>query len=146
MKKTLAGLVIVAIALTAAVTPLRAASKVARERLSERVHTVNDTAKSPEMKQVAYRTISNETGVPLAEVESMHKRYTDAGPAGIMMACVMADDTKKAPEDFLKSRQSGKSWDDIARDNKISLDKLSARLDRLENAMTTGTDKAKRRH
>jgi hypothetical protein len=118
----------------------KAYSQGSKQELDERVKTVNKLTDRKDAMQPALRDISVETGVPMDRVENMHKHHPDAGPAGIMIACVMADETKKDPEEFLKHHVEGsKGWAAMARDNNVSLDKLSLRLDRLETALTTGS-------
>jgi hypothetical protein len=111
-----------------------------KEELDARVKKVNRMADQKEAMQPAIRDISIETGVPQERIENMHKHHPDAGPAGIMIACVMAAETKKEPEEFLKHHVEGsKGWAAIARENNVSLDKLSLRLDHLESALATGS-------
>ncbi len=140
MRKSLTSLLAAALFVGSSLSSALAQDKASRERLDDRVHEVNRSAKSQGMP-LTLRRISTETGVPLERVESMHKRYSDTGPAGLMIACVLANDTKKEPEEFLKRRASGKSWTAIAKENNVSLEKLNARLDRLDNAI--GEDNSK---
>jgi hypothetical protein len=70
------------------------------------------------------------------ELQDMHKRHPDAGAAGIMIACVLADNTKKPPEEFLSKHIKGKGWAAIAHDNNVPLEKLNVRLDHLERELT----------
>jgi hypothetical protein len=58
-----------------------------------------------------------------------------------MVAGVLADDTKKPFQSFLHDRDNGKSWAAIARENNVSVDKLTSRLDRLEKAIGTAEKK-----
>ena len=78
------------------------------------------------------------------QLEAMHKHYSVVGIAGVLIACVLADETKKPPENFMKERQSGKGWTTMARNNKVSVEKISERLDHLERILTAETDKAHR--
>lgn len=116
-----------------------AAEKVGSQQLENHARRVNKQADKPGMMQVALERISTETGVPLDRVQAMHKDHPDAGAAGVLMANVMAAETKKSPEDFLKKHLSGKSWAEIARDNNVPADKLDVRLNHLETALTPGT-------
>lgn len=112
-----------------------AADHPAKRELDDHTTAINELATKGDRMQLALHEISVETGVPLEEVRKMHQNHPDAGPAGIMNACVMADNTKKTPEDFLKKHINGKGWAAIARDNNVPLDKLNERLDRMENAL-----------
>ena len=136
------GLVAVAV-LGAGVAGARADEKTA-DRLNSRVHDVNDAAKKKGMMSEAMHTVSVETGVPREQVEGLHKRFPDVGPAGILIACVMADETKKAPEEFIKKHNSGDGWGTIAREHRVPQEKLIERLDHLDRALTSGTDKRQR--
>ena len=113
----------------------------ATDRLNSRIHDVNDASKKKEMTSVALRTISVETGVPLGEVQSLHNRFSELGAGGLMVSCVLADETKLPPEDFIKKHNSGDGWGTIAKANRVPEDKIIARLDRLDRAMTTGTER-----
>lgn len=114
-----------------------AADRPAKRELDDHTKAVNELATHGERMQLALHQISVETGVPLEEVRKMHQGHPDAGPAGIMNACVLADNTKKTPEDFLRKHLDGKGWAAIAKDNNVPLEKLNERLDRLENALAT---------
>ena len=65
------------------------------------------------------------------------------GGAALLLANVMAAETKKSPESFLKERSSGKEWVEIAQENKIPTDKLNVRLDRIERAIAPAVQTGK---
>jgi hypothetical protein len=115
--------------------------KNARDRLHDRIGEVNDAAKKVGVK-TAFQRVSTETGVPVAQLEALHKRYSDIGPAGVLICSVMADETKKPAEDFARANQSGKSWTKVANDNRISTEILISRLDRFERALGRAETKA----
>ena len=117
-------------ALVAAFAGIGQAQPTERDELQARVGHINDLAKQPGMMKEVVHSISVETGVPPERVQAMHKDNPDAGVGGIFVACVMADLTTDKPEHFLKARLSGKGWAAIARDNRVPVDKLNARLDR----------------
>ncbi len=133
MNKSIVSLLMAGAMLGAGVNSVFAAENPARDTLEDRVQEVNRSGRS-EGKDVALKRISTETGVPLDQVKSMNKRYT-VGPGGLMIACVLANETKKEPEQFLKQHENGKSWAALARANNVALDKLSSRLDRLDTAI-----------
>jgi hypothetical protein len=83
--------------------------------------------------------ISTETGVPLERVREQHKQHPDIGVAGLMLANVMASDTKKRPENFLNQRASGKKWLKIAKEQNVPVERLNERLDRLNRAIKGDT-------
>ena len=109
--------------------------KASREQLDERIDTVNEATRKPEMMKVALERISNQTGVPVEQVQALHKRHDEVRAGGLLVACVLAAETKKAPDTFLKQRNQGKSWSAIARENNVPADKLIQRLDNLRNAL-----------
>ena len=118
-----------------------AADKDDLDEYEKRLNRINAQAEKPGMLNVALQRISTETGVPLEQVRAQHKRHPEVGPAGLLIANVLANETKKAPSEFLKERAEGKKWVAIARQHKVSVDKLNDRLERLEKAIATGGDK-----
>ncbi len=140
MRKSINSVLIAVLSLGLNLGTLAAENKGANDQLETHARRVNKQADKPGMMNVALERISTETGVPLDRVQAMHKDHAEAGAAGILMANVMADETKKSPEDFLKKHLSGKSWAEIARDNKVPADKLDVRLNHLESALTSGTE------
>ena len=133
MKKSLVSLLMAGAMLGAGVNSVFAAENPGRDALEDRVQEVNRSGRSEGM-DVTLKRISTETGVPLDQVKAMHKRYP-VGPGGLMIACVLANETKKEPEQFLKQHANGKSWVALARANDVGIDKLSSRLDRLNTAI-----------
>jgi len=149
MRTSLCSLVIAGLTLSLGMAPLRAADNKEKEkdadRLNDRVHDINDLARKRGMMTPALKTISNETGVPLERVEAMHKKYDETGPAGLMLACVLAAETKKEPESFIKTHSSGKGWGAIARDNNVPTERLTTRLDHMERFVSAPADKSDKR-
>jgi hypothetical protein len=80
----------------------------------------------------AMHDVSVETGVPLDQINHMRDQHPDAGAAGIMIACTIADNAKGSPESYLNRHVNGKGWAAIARDNNVPLEKINTRLDKLE--------------
>ena len=144
MTKSTLSLMTAALVVGLGVGVTRAADKDVNEEFNARVHAVNDAAKKKDMMPVALHAVSVETGVPLPEVEAMHKRYSDIGPAGVLIACVMADETKMKPEEFLHERNGGKGWTTMARDHKVPIEKLNARLEHLEKELNRGETREKK--
>jgi len=121
-------------ALLFAVGPIIAADDT--DEFENRAKKINSMADKNSNIDVALQRISTETGVPVENVRSQHKRYPETGTAGLLIANVLANETKKAPSEFLNQHAKGKKWLAIARDNKVSVDKLNERLDRLEKALS----------
>jgi hypothetical protein len=114
-----------------------------RERLQRQMRDVNEAADKPGRMKIAMERISTETGVPLEQVRAMHKSHPNSGASGILIACVLAAETKKSPERFLDRHVAGKGWADIAHDNNVKLEKLHVRLDNVERALARDGEKRK---
>jgi hypothetical protein len=124
----------------AADNTLKAENKGNKSELDDRTQNVNQAAKKGGNMDAALRAISVETGVPMERVREMHQKHPDAGVGGVLNACVLADETKKGPEDFLKQHMNGKGWTGIATENHVSTDKMLVRLNRIENYLTSGAN------
>ena len=111
--------------------------KAEKNELDDQTERLNNQARKGDRMEAALKTINVETGVPLDRVREMHKKHGEAGAAGIMNACVLADNTKKDPEDLLKEHVKGKSWAQIARENNVPIEKLNERLAHMERALGT---------
>lgn len=105
------------------------------EHFEKRTAQLNSIGGKPATVDMALQRISTETGVPIESVRAQHKRHPDIGVAGLMLANVLANDTKKAPEYFLTQRANGKKWLAMARANKVPVERLNERLDRLSQAI-----------
>lgn len=108
-----------------------------KAQLDDRVRSLNSMADRRGDFKIALHDVSVETGVPMEKLQRMHDQHPDAGPGGIMVACVLADDTKKSPEHFLSSHVNGHGWAQIALDNNVPLDRINGRLDRLQSDLST---------
>ena len=140
MNKSLVSVLIASVVLAFTVGGLRAAeTKVEKEILDDRASDINAKAKKPGLTEVALHGISVETGVPRDQVEAMYKHHKT--PAGILIACVLSDETKRPPQDFLEKRASGKSWTAIARDHHVPLEKINDRLAHLERELANGGER-----
>lgn len=115
----------------------------------QKADDLNVSAKSGEKFNAAIHAISVETGVPEDRLMDMHRQHPQAGPAAILNASILADETKQPPETFLKSHQNGVRWEDIARKNKVPIEKLDTRLDHVQRYVATGkmpeSERARRR-
>jgi len=103
-----------------------------KDELDARAQTVNALADKHGGMKEAVHSVSVETGVPMDQLQRMRDKHPDAGAAGIMIACVLADNAKGAPESYLNRHVNGKGWAAIARDSNVPLDKINARLDKLQ--------------
>jgi hypothetical protein len=137
MRKSAINILITTFALSLGLSLATAADKAEADHLSTRAHQVNRLAKTPGMIEAALHDISVQTGVPLDEVRALHKRHPDEGVSGVMIACSITDETKKAPEKLMDVRATGKNWPAIAHDNGIRMERLNDRLDHLEKVLNT---------
>src|SRR5262249_16432432 len=106
-----------------------------RAELDTRVQSVNSLAQRRGGTKDALHNISVETGVPIDRVQQMHDNHPNAGAGGIMVACVLADDTKAPANQFLSHHENGRSWASIARENNVPLDHINGKLDNLEREL-----------
>ncbi len=135
MRKSVFSLIIGALMLVLGTPAVKAAEQ--DKTFEDHAKQINQsTSQSPQKMQTALKTISVETGVPLEKVQAQHKRHPETGAAGLLLANVLAAETKKAPESFLKAHSAGKGWLDIARDNKVPVEKLTVRVESLWRALT----------
>jgi stringent starvation protein B len=137
MKKSAINVLITTFAVSLGLSVATAADKVEVDHLNARSHQVNAIAKTPGMRDTAFHDISVETGVPLDEVRALYTRHPGEGVGGVLIACAISDETKKAPEKFMDIRATGKTWPAIARDNGVRMEKLNDRLDHLEKALNS---------
>jgi hypothetical protein len=109
-----------------------------RDELESRALTVNALADQRGGMREAIHDVSVETGVPLEKLQRMRDQHPDAGAAGLMIACVLADNAKGDPEGYLSRHVNGKGWGAIARDNNVPLEKINDRLALLERDLKRG--------
>jgi hypothetical protein len=143
MRRLWFGPIVAAIALALPTLSIQASEK---EQLDDKIQHINDLAKKPGARDVAVQRVSVETGVPVERVQAMHQKHSDIGIGGVMVANVLADETKKDPEVFMKQRGQGKKWAAIAKENNVSFTSLNDRLDRLERALGTAPEKAQQKN
>ena len=143
MRKPTCSVLIASLVIGLAAGSLFAAdAKVEKEVLDERARDLNEMAKKPGMAEVALKSISNETGVPREQVDAMHKSHKN--PSGILIACVLADETKKPAKTFLEHHAEGKSWTAMAHDHHVPLEKINARLAHVEKDLTVAREAEKK--
>ena len=109
-----------------------------KDELNNRAHDVNALADRHGGTKDAIHDVSVETGVPEGQLQKMHDSHPNAGPAGLLIASVLADNTKERPERFLSAHESGKGWASIARENNVPLEKINTKLDNLEHELNQG--------
>jgi predicted transcriptional regulator YdeE len=117
--------------------PAKAAS-APENQLHQLQKQINEGTKTTQQWETAMHTISVETGVPRDQLRTLRQNYPTIEPSAVLIACVLADETKKAPEAFLKQHIAGQTWVQIARNNKVPLDKIDERLQRIQQALAAG--------
>jgi hypothetical protein len=106
--------------------------------LDDRIHSLNETTKRNHAEHAALHGISVETGVPLEQLRAIEARRR-VSPAGLMVACVIADNTKEDPDRIVR-KASDKTWAALAREYGVPYDKIERRLARLETYIRSGGD------
>jgi len=115
-----------------------AAESSTKEQFESHGHTLNATITKNHAEAEALRGISVETGVPVERVQALHHNYPKATPAGILIACVLADNTKQDPETYVKKFVNGKNWAVAAKENNVPYEKIDERLTRVEDYIKNG--------
>jgi hypothetical protein len=143
MRKLIYSLLVTTVSL--GLTASLARGQTAKDELENRAHTVNSLAdKRGSMKEVIH-DVSVETGVPQDQLERMRTQHPDAGPAGLLIASVLADNAKGSPEKYLSRHVKGRGWASIARENNVPVDKIDTKLANLERELgslpATGRDR-----
>jgi hypothetical protein len=118
-----------------------AADEPEKDELERRARIINHAAEKESVFKTALHHVSIETGVPEKDVEAQHRRYPGVGLAGILLANVLAAETKKEPTEFIQQRKAGKGWAAQARAHKVPVDHLTQRLENLDKAIGASTKK-----
>jgi hypothetical protein len=143
MRKFMYSLIVAAVSL--GFTAVSAHGQTAKDELESRAQSVNSLADRHGGMNQAIHHVSVETGVPVDQLEHMRSQHPDAGAAGLLIACVIADNTKGSPERYLSRHINGKGWAGIARENNVPLEKIDTKLANLERDLgslpATGRDR-----
>jgi hypothetical protein len=140
MRKIMYSLLVASVSLGLSAGFARGQGRAAeKDELDTRAITVNKLADQRGGMREAIHDVSVETGVPLEKVQRMQDNHPDAGAAGIMIACTIADNAKGNPESYLSRHVNGKGWGAIARENNVPLDKINDRLAKLERDLGNGS-------
>jgi hypothetical protein len=103
--------------------------------IDRRIQTINRLDNNASAKQAGMAAVSHETAVPLPTIEAEAKDHPTLGLGGLFMAHELSVKTKKPVDQLIKTRQGGKMWAEIARDNGVNLSDVDAKLTRIENAL-----------
>lgn len=135
MRKFIYSLLVAGVSFSLGVSLASAQERGQRDELESRAQNVNSLADRHGGMRDAIHNISVETGVPVDQLQRMHDSHPDVGPAGLLIASVMADNTKERPEHFLSQHTNGRGWGSIARENNVPLDKVNEKLANLEREL-----------
>lgn len=121
---------------TASIPPKPALSaKEVKAQFNHHFQAINSMDKNTRAVQAGLKVVSEETGVPLATVQEQRKAYA-LGAGGLLVANELSKATQKPAKTFLAQRVKGAEWTAIVAANKVELDPLLPKLDRVEQAMT----------
>src|SRR6185369_17251840 len=101
----------------------------------QKANALNQTVRKNGTMDTALREVSVETRLPQDEVQALRRNHPNAGASGILLAAVMADQTRKPAEAFLQSHVNGKSWESIAAENHVSVQTLEQKLNQMQRAL-----------
>jgi len=133
MKKWLLTLLVASVSL--GFTAEFARGQGGRNNLDFRAQRINSMAFQGGSRRQALRVVSNETGISVGRLQNMDAQNPAAGPAGLMIASVLANNTRNSPEQFVNRHANGRSWMQMAANNNVSIYRINARLDRLESSL-----------
>ena len=136
-KQIFTGLTTIGLAVALNSVPALAAS-APETQLHQLQQQINDGTKTTQQWETAMHTISVQTGVPRDQLRTLRQNYPTVEPSAVLISSVLADETKKAPEEFLKQHIAGQTWVQIARNNKVPLEKIDTRLERIQQALAAG--------
>lgn len=114
--------------------PARSAKEVTAE-FRQQLEVINSMDKNSRAIEAGLKVVSEETGVPLATLQQQRKTYA-VGAGGLLVANELARTTHKPAKTFLDQRVKGGEWPTMAAANKVDLDPLLPKLDRVQKAMT----------
>lgn len=138
LKTIISAVAIMASLLTASAADKKDKTTTARgvgADIDRRIQTINRLDNNVTAKQSGMAAVSKETAVPLPTIESEAKDHPTLGLGGLFMAHELSVKTKKPVDQLIKTRQGGKMWSEIARDNSVDLTDVDAKLTRIENAL-----------
>lgn len=114
---------------------IQAERRDTRIDIDRRIQAINRLDNKPAAKMAGLAAISKETAVPLPTIEAEVKQHPNVGLAGIFLAHELATHTHKPLDQFIRQRQAGKMWTEIATANGENLAAIDAKLTRIEEAM-----------
>lgn len=109
--------------------------KELKAELDQHIGGINRLSSKPAVLRAGLAAIARETSVPLATIEAQHRQHPSFGTGGLLLANLVASHTHQSVGRFIKQREEGKSWYDIAINNQLDLSVLGEKAARVEQAM-----------
>jgi len=136
-KQIFTALAVIGITVALNSTPAQGAS-ASETQLHQLQKQINEGTQTTQQWETAMHTVSVQTGVPRDQLRTLRQKYPTVEPAAVLISCVLADQTKKAPEEYLKQHIAGQTWVQIAANNKVPLDRIDERLQKIQQALAAG--------
>jgi hypothetical protein len=105
--------------------------------IDKHIQSMNTLDNKAPAKTAGFAAIAKETGVPAATIQAQHREHPGIGSGGLLMANLIAAQTKKPATTYMRQRLAGKSWEAIAAANQVTLENADGALERVEAAMHT---------
>ncbi len=109
--------------------------KELKAELDQHVGGINRLSNKPAVLHAGFAAIARETSVSLTTIEAQHRQHPSFGTGGLLLANLVASHTRQPVSRFIKQREEGKSWYDIAVNNQLDLAVLNEKAARVEQAM-----------
>ena len=106
-----------------------------RVDITKHARAINTLDNRAPARQAGLEAIAKETGVSVPTLQVQHRQHQEIGTAGLLMANVIAVQTKRPAGNYLRQAAEGKPWEHIAADNGVNLESLDAKLGQLEETM-----------
>jgi len=133
-----------ALALSGLLSSARADDVIRRDShrdLDRAAASISKEARRMRVENDALHTVSVETGVPAPKTHQMLDRWSDAGVGGVMIACTIADYTKRDPNYYMERRfHDHQPWDKIIADTGVPFEKVDRKLAKLDDYVHASAD------
>jgi len=106
--------------------------------VEDRIRTINRLDNKPATRDAGLRAVSKELGIPVPTLEAQLKSHPNIGIAGLLVANSIAQESKKDAESVIKAHSTDRSWQEVARNNSVTLGSLDTKLGNVESAMKEG--------
>jgi hypothetical protein len=103
--------------------------------IDKHIHQINALDNKPSALKAGMAEVSKQTAVPLPTIEQQHKEHPKVGLAGLFLANELATHTHKPVMHFIRQREDGKTWNELATANGENLETIDSKLIQIETAM-----------